>query len=71
MAVIGSQYMDKGPWYNTTICTKLNGQIFKDYLKTGRKDRYELICGDYEYGRQNVSINDDTSSGGGRPMTST
>ena len=44
MDVIGSQWMDKGPWYNTTICTKLNGQIFKDYFKTGRKDRYEFMC---------------------------
>ena len=28
-----SQWMEKGPWYNTTICTKQNGQIFGDYLK--------------------------------------
>ena len=34
----------KGLWYNKTICTKLNGQIFKDYLKTGHKERYELMC---------------------------
>ena len=34
----------KTPWYNTTICTKLNGQIFEDYFKTGRKDGYELMC---------------------------
>ena len=27
------QCMDKSTWYNTTICTKQNGQIFGDYLK--------------------------------------
>ena len=28
-----SQCMDKGPWYNTTICTKLNDQSFEYYFK--------------------------------------
>ena len=23
--------MDKGTWYNKTICSQLNGQIFKDF----------------------------------------
>ena len=44
MAVKGSQYTDKGPCYSTTICTKLNVQIFENYFRTGRKDRYELMC---------------------------
>ena len=43
MAVIESKWMDKGMWYNTTMCIKLNGQIL-EYLKTGRKYRYELLC---------------------------
>ena len=38
MAIIVSQWMDKVPWYNKIICTKLNGQIFEDYFKTGCKD---------------------------------
>ena len=25
-----TRWTDKGPWYNTTICTKLNGLIFED-----------------------------------------
>ena len=28
-----SQWIDEGRWYNTTICKKLNVQIFIDYLK--------------------------------------
>ena len=38
------QWIDKGPWYNKTICTKLKGQIIKYYFKTGLKERYELMC---------------------------
>ena len=34
------QYMDNGSWYNTTICSQLNGQKFEDYFKTGQKYRY-------------------------------
>ena len=33
MSVKGNQFMDKVPWYNKTICTKLNAQIFEEYLK--------------------------------------
>ena len=44
MYVQDSQWMDKGPWYNTTICKKINGQSFKDYLETGRKYRCEFMC---------------------------
>ena len=38
------QWMENGPWFNKTIFSQLNGQNFEDYLKTGRKDRYELMC---------------------------
>ena len=64
-----SQCMHKGQCYNTTICTKLNGQIFEDYLKTRRKDRYEFIFSVDAYGKYHVSIPSDASSGGGRPMS--
>ena len=44
MDIEDTQWTDKDPRYNTTICTKINGQSFEDYLKTGHKDRYDLIC---------------------------
>ena len=50
------QWMDKVPWYNTTIFTKLNGQIFKDYFITGRKYRYELMCAFDAYEKLHLSI---------------
>ena len=44
MDVQDSQWMNKGPWYNITIWKQLNGRSFEYYLKTGTKDRYELMC---------------------------
>ena len=43
MDIEDTKWTYKDPCYITTICTKLNGQSFKDYLKTGQKDRYDLI----------------------------
>ena len=51
MNVQVSQWMDKSPWYNITILTKLNGQIFKDYFRTVCKDMYELMCAVYVYAK--------------------
>ena len=34
--------MDRGPWYNTTIFSQLNGQIFEDF-STVRKESYEFM----------------------------
>ena len=62
--------MNKGPWYNTTIYTRLNGQNFEDYLKIWRKYRYELMCYvDTNY-KDHVWMLDDSISGGERKMTS-
>ena len=30
-----TRWTDKGPWHNTTICTKLNAESLEDYFKTG------------------------------------
>ena len=60
--------MNKVPCYNTTICTKLDGQSFEDYLKTERNDRYELMCSVDAFDKQYVSITYDTIIVGGRPI---
>ena len=44
MAVIVIHWMEKCTKYNTTICKKFNGKIFKDSFKTGFNKRYELMC---------------------------
>ena len=43
MEVQSRQWMEKVPWYYTTICSQLNGHIFEAF-STGRKDRYEFMC---------------------------
>ena len=30
--------------YNTMPCSRLNGQVFEDYLKTTKRDKYNLMC---------------------------
>ena len=61
----------KNSWYNTIICTKLNGKIFKYSSKTGRKDSYELMYDVDLYDKDHVTMPDDEISSGGRPIPST
>ena len=70
MDVIGSQWMDKCKWYNTTIFTKLNGQSFEDDTKTGLKDRYELMCAVDAFEKEHVEMHDGESGVSGIPITS-
>ena len=70
MAVQGNQRMEKVPQYNTTIFIKLNGYLFGDYLKTGRKDRYELMCAVDAYDKEHVPIPGDEKIDNGRPIPS-
>ena len=36
--------MNKGPWYNAAICSKLHGSMFEDSITHERTDRYNLLC---------------------------
>ena len=36
-------WLNKGPWYNTTTCSKYNGTAFEYFMTNSRKDRYNLI----------------------------
>ena len=36
--------MNKGPWYNTSICLKLHGSMFEDFITHARPYRYNLMC---------------------------
>ena len=65
-----SKWIEKGPWYNTIISSKLNVQSFEDYLKTGLRDRYELMCAFNVYEKEHASMTDYISSGVGIPMPS-
>ena len=63
--VLVSQWMDKGQWYNTTNSSNLNSQILYDYFKTGRKDRYDLMCSVSAYNIEHVLMPGDAISGDG------
>ena len=39
-----SEWMTGGPWYNTYICKKLNGNVFEGFIINARTDRYNIIC---------------------------
>ena len=36
--------MTGGPWYNTSICKKLNGKVFEGFIRNARTDRYNIMC---------------------------
>ena len=42
---INDQYwLNKGPWYNTDICSRLHGSMFEDFITHARNYRYNLVC---------------------------
>ena len=58
-------WLNKGPWYNTSICLMLHRSIFEDFNTHARTDRYNLMSSlvahdkiqpNYEY--DEISIGD-------------
>ena len=40
-----NQYrLNKGPWYNTAICSRLRASLFEYFITHARTNRYNLIC---------------------------
>ena len=37
-------WLNKVPWYNTEICSKLHGTVFEDFIRNDITDRYNLMC---------------------------
>ena len=37
-------WLNKGPWYNTDICSRLHGSVFEDYIIHAITDRNNLMC---------------------------
>ena len=38
-----TNWLNKGTWYNTVICSRLHGSMFKDVITDARTDRYNLL----------------------------
>ena len=60
--------LNKGPWYNRNICSKLHGSMFEDFNTQVRIDRYNLICSLVAHDRLQVYYKDDESSIGDREI---
>ena len=37
-------WLNKGPWYNTSIYLKLHGSMFEDFITHARTSRYNIMC---------------------------
>ena len=37
-------WLNKGTWYNTSICLKLHGNMFEYFITQAITDRYNLMC---------------------------
>ena len=59
-------WLNKGPWYNTTICSKLYGTVFKYYIRNDRTKIYNIMCSITAHDRKQPTYVDDASSSGGR-----
>ena len=36
-------WLNKDPWYNKSICLKLYGSMFEDFITHTRTDRYNIM----------------------------
>ena len=37
-------WLNKGPWYNTAICTRLHVSMFGYFITHTRTDRFNILC---------------------------
>ena len=68
MEIIFQYWLNKGPWYNTSICLKLHGSIFEYFLIHARTDIYNFMCYLVAYDKIQRNYEDDESSIGYRSI---
>ena len=61
-------WLNKGPWYNTSICLKLHGSTFEDFITQARTERYNLVCYFVAHDKMQPDYEDDKSSLGYRSI---
>ena len=62
-------WVNKFPWYNIYICSKLHGTVFKFFIRNARTDRFSFMCSINAHDKQQPTYVDDAGSGGGRAIT--
>ena len=50
-------WLNKGPWYNTAICSRLYGSLFEDFITHARTDRYNIMCSLGAHDKNNLLMN--------------
>ena len=65
------KWIKNGLWQNTIICSQLSGHKSEEYLKTGFKYRYDLLCDVDAYYKTHPSGPDNASIGVGRSLSNT
>ena len=61
-------WFNKGPWYNTSICSKLHGIRFEDFITQAIIDRNNLMCSLVSHDRFQLDYKDDEISIGDRAI---
>ena len=62
-------WLNKGPWYNRNICSKLHGIRLEDFITQAKTDQYNLMCTLVAHDRLQPDYEDDVSSIGDRAIT--
>ena len=52
-------WFNKGPWYNTAICSKFHVKLFEYFIKRTITDRYHLICSIIAHDKQQPLYKDE------------
>ena len=52
-------WLNKGPWYYKSICSKLHGSRFQDFITQARTYRYNLMCSLVAHDRLQLDYKDD------------
>ena len=61
-------WLNKGPWYNRNICSKLHGIRLEDFITQARIYRYNLICSLVDRDRLQLDYKNDEISIGDRAI---
>ena len=52
-------WLNKGPCYNTSICSSLHGNRFEDFITQAITERYNLMCSLVDHDRLQLGYKDD------------
>ena len=62
-------WLNKGPWYNKNICSKLHVIKFEDFITQAITDRYNIMCSLVSHDRLQTDYKYDESSIGDRAIS--